>query len=427
MGAWERGSSRYTVVMDIEDKKPAKSDSPVFASTRHPKRRGAATDAAYERLLQMARELGPDKPLPPVRQLLEQLQVSRATVDAALARLERQRIVLRREREGVFVAPQRSTSNITVICSPDYFLTSAVSPVWSLLLDQFHLLASESGIQLKIAFTDVLTPEQRGAEPDEEATHLPEWLANEVRSGRIDGAVCIGQTHAVSRWIEAHNVPVVAFAGPAGIIVSSALQPLFDLGVKALAERGCRRVWVITFPEDEWWEGYNLFVEETLGRSIAAHRLPFQTYIRLPLRSGNRARSRPELGWDHTIALYGAGSDPDARPDGIVSVDDMMTQGVLMAMQHLGVRVGQDVQVATHANKGSSVLRAWHDDLYRIEYDLAEVVRLMFETLDLLMTAGLETALQRLTFARPEEIFCNDQEHHLLIYPRLIPPRISTE
>lgn len=31
------------------------------------------------------------------------------------------------------------------------------------------------------------------------------------------------------------------------------------------------------------------------------------------------------------------------------------------------------------------------------------------------------------TFARPEEIFCNKQEHHLLIYPHLIPPRISTE
>ena len=75
-----------------------------------------------------------------------------------------------------------------------------------------------------------------------------------------------------------------------------------------------------------------------------------------------------------------------ALPDGIVFTNDIEAQGVLMAFYRMGIVPGRDIRIASHTNAGSSALLAWHDQITRLEYDPAQLVALLFETLESLMS-----------------------------------------
>jgi DNA-binding LacI/PurR family transcriptional regulator len=72
-------------------------------------------------------------------------------------------------------------------------------------------------------------------------------------------------------------------------------------------------------------------------------------------------------------------------PDGLVIDDDMMTRGALAAFDKLGIRAGSDIKIASHTNRGSTVLTGYEDELTLIEVDPAEIVQAMFDMLEILM------------------------------------------
>ena len=83
-----------------------------------------------------------------------------------------------------------------------------------------------------------------------------------------------------------------------------------------------------------------------------------------------------------------AGRADTPLPDGLVSLDDTMTHGVIHALQGAGLRVRHDIQIATVANKGSPVLEPYASELVLIEYDPAASVRAALEMLEILMNGG---------------------------------------
>ena len=132
-------------------------------------------------------------------------------------------------------------------------------------------------------------------------------------------------------------------------------------------------------------------------------------------------QSFPGQGFD-AMARVAAWEGP--RPDGIVSVDDMLTQGLLMAMDRHGLRVGRDVHVATQSNRHSPALLGWEPAITRIEFDPAEIVSTMFDALEALLRgetpAGATPA--------PDDPNLPDYhppEKHLPTRPRIIPPEES--
>ena len=102
-----------------------------------------------------------------------------------------------------------------------------------------------------------------------------------------------------------------------------------------------------------------------------------------------------------------------SRPDAVLFVNDMQAQSVLMAMHRLGLRAPRDIQIATQSNAGSNVLLAWHPEITRMEYDPAEIVRYLFETLDALMNGDTPEWLPRAL--RSPEYMC--QVDPVLILP----------
>ena len=55
---------------------------------------------------------------------------------------------------------------------------------------------------------------------------------------------------------------------------------------------------------------------------------------------------------------------------------------MLTAFYRLGIIPGKNIRVASHSNADSPTLLAWHDQITRLEFDLADLVTLLFETLD---------------------------------------------
>ena len=73
------------------------------------------------------------------------------------------------------------------------------------------------------------------------------------------------------------------------------------------------------------------------------------------------------------------------QPDGIVILDDMMTSGALSSLSQIGISVGQDVQIASHTNRGSHLLFGFEEQLVLLEMDPNEIADAMFEMLETLM------------------------------------------
>jgi DNA-binding LacI/PurR family transcriptional regulator len=89
-----------------------------------------------------------------------------------------------------------------------------------------------------------------------------------------------------------------------------------------------------------------------------------------------------EQGYQTALAVFGEGSDRALHPDGIVSVSELFSQGAIIGMQRVGVRVGVDVQVASHANRESPILRPWRDEITLLEVDPPVLARMMLTTLE---------------------------------------------
>jgi len=126
-------------------------------------------------------------------------------------------------------------------------------------------------------------------------------------------------------------------------------------------------------------------------------------------------------GFEWAMQWFGADSEPATRPDGVISTDDMLAQGILMALHRLGITPGRGVQIATHSNRDSPVLLGWQDQIFRIEYDPGEIVQLLFETLEILMSGGKPE--ERLAH-RPTEYINGyfGPEYMFKASPTLIPP-----
>ena len=104
--------------------------------------------------------------------------------------------------------------------------------------------------------------------------------------------------------------------------------------------------------------------------------------------------SEREQGYETACAVFAAGENRgETRPDGILIVNDLMTLGVMKALENLGLEVGRDIQIATLANAGSPILTDYEDRLIRLEFDAQEVTAELF--------AMLETLMRGETIAQP--------------------------
>lgn len=356
----------------------------------------------------LANRLGPEQKLPSIRELALTMGASVSTLTGALDDLESQNLVYRKHGVGIFVSPSRVKS-IWLICDSQFF-SHGHSPFWDVFMDEARARAAQHNEHLSLHFT---LPQGR---PDATLHHA---LVDEMQSGRVHGIIGVGLSRSAARWIQDQGVPFTAFAGWAPFIVALYHTEVVRLGVEALVSKGCRRISLWKPTEAANPERDNKLqvdrVPEVFETAMRLHGLvPEPALVRMD-QSGEAPVSVDSFQQQGYRIVKDVFERDELRPDGVIITDDTMTRGALLAMARHGIHPGRDLQLVSHSNRGTGVLLD-DEQVIRVEFDPAEVVRRLFALLETLM-AGQE----------PEgavRYYIDSQA--LLIEPKVIFPENST-
>ncbi len=322
---------------------------------------------------QLARRLGPGIKLPTMHELSKSLGVTITTLDRSLGKLESQGVIVRRAGSGIYVSDRLLEVRIGLIFGHDIFQTNS-SPLFALLLKHCEKRAAAGHERFSVYLdTPGLTGSYRG-----ETIHHD--LQEVLEQGKLDGLLLLMKRNdEQERLLRKYDVPMVALTdspqGPGSVTIDA--RQYIDLGVKTLCDRGCHSLgllgilpthramfcdaaerhgaqiadqWIVC-PEPQHYPKYN--THESLGRDFAADMIS---------RCGR-----------------------DGLPDGLVITDDILARGACAGLDSLGVSPGNNLMIASHANKDSDALADWEDKLILIEVDIQEIVEAMFSILERLM------------------------------------------
>ncbi len=332
--------------------------------------------------------------MPTVLQMRDRLGVSLATLNSVLSELESQQVVRRLHGVGIYVASDIQKYRVWLICDPSFFRTTGTSLFWGLLIEESRRRAEMGKGVFSLHFALDATEGRAGGKrtPDLNSTsfYLADSIIGDISNGRVDGVLGIGLPLATARWIERHDIPYLALGGPGPYRVLTDAEQIARLGLKVLCDAGCQRIgfWSAVPPYRYTQpgipsEGAKLFagILAESGRLFESD-LVWDNQHLIPEGGGLHTLSHQEQGYHAAMEAFGPHTDRADWPDGILSTDDMLTQGLLTALQRLGVRVGEELSVASHANVGSLALLGWEDRVTRLEIDPAEMVSALFDNIE---------------------------------------------
>ncbi|MDX2066615.1 MAG: GntR family transcriptional regulator [Fimbriimonadaceae bacterium] len=326
---------------------------------RNPQRESSGVERVIQKLRRIIDHAAVGDKLPSVRTLMRVSETSQPAVMRALELLEGEGMIERRERSGIFIAPMTGRKRRLILCGPNLFINP--SPFSELLLDALTQPFRAQEGMATVRFVNV----SLGPVPDDAIVGL---LADEVWRGietRAFGSIVVaGVEPRVVRRIEERFGPTVGFGTSAAYTVNMAMLEACQLGVGALVQGGSRRIALYNTPY--------LSIREVFRAALRAYgAVESLTPVALPVVMPPadlllRPQNLFERGLDAAQQLLASAATD--RPDAVVSMDDMFTQGLILGLEHAGVAVGRDVRIATYANAGSPVLTQWQDRLVQMQF-----------------------------------------------------------
>ena len=339
-----------------------------------------------ESLRAQIRKVGPNGKLPKVVELCGLLGVAKVTLNSALDDLHAEGLILRKRGSGIYVSPRINQKNIALVFGSNIF-AAGMSPIYSQLLQRCEQRA-KSALENFSFFLDLPSVQADATE------HPVHWdLVQAIQFGKLHGLLLISRGSAEEeQWLRSQTVPIVSLDTHQSWAETVVLdyESLVRSGVGELARQGCRRIALILphpMPDENSQTGWNANAR-AFKKALERHRLPYQPewIWQWTLPPADARKTGEEWGRQAFLDLFSA--DLLEAPDGVVIADDMITRGAMLAARQLGIVVGRDVKVASHANKGSLILQEYAEELALIEFDPAEIVEAMFRMLERLM-AGI--------------------------------------
>lgn len=333
-----------------------------------------------EAVEELAKKLGPDAKLPTTREMAAALEVTGATLALALRELEGRGILHCRHGSGIYVAPGAAQKRVGLIFGENIFSPGA-SEFGSLMLRYCETRAAQRNERFSF-FLDrpALHGEMNGA-----AVPAHQDLVDALKGGRLNGLIIVGRSsEEQERWLRAQGIPVVRAVARLGscMVESGAVsfdyQELIAQGVERLRKAGCRTVGLLA-PLREHGEMFRA-VLHARGMTAAERWI-----VRPDTDDSFASELHDEMGREFARRLLDGTPGDGALPDGLLITDDMMASGALPELQKAGLKIGRDLKVASHANKGSRLLAKWDKAIFRVEFDPAQAAEAMFQSLEALM------------------------------------------
>ena len=341
-------------------------------------------EALSDQIARLACRLGAGARLPRVLEMCREFNVATHTLNHALREVEAQGLIRRQRGAGIFVTESAvllaNQAPIALICRPSLFRMAGHSPIWDILAEMIQKRAETAGVHFDCYFS-----REPGSVPP-----LSPAVQNAIEEHHIGGVLGVGLPEEGAFWIMSRGVPVVNLFSRGSVTVNLDNVSLVRCGVEALHRRGCQRValWLSVPPlaeeeqvRDSHQEARRAFRDALKERGLSCvSKLIEDNHIWFDA-APEIVPPNDEQGFAIAQRVF---SQPRAQwPDGIVLMDDTITEGVLAAMAEMGVEVGRDVQIASHTNVGSPLLRGHDLDLFEI--DPQEIVTVMFEHIERLM------------------------------------------
>ena len=320
--------------------------------------------------------------------------VSQLSVSGALSTLEADGLIVRRPRSGIYVAESRRNRPRLILCEPSFFINP--SPFSEMVYESIasHYVGAEDGVVIR--FTVPPDGKSERMEPHE---FLAPDLWDKLRARQFSSILLFGTNPNLTPLLDNFDLPIVALGTPAPYVLRFGMVDACQVGVAELARLGCRKLSLYNSPYHLMREVFmsalaahglesvdvgheDLFDENTPGRPVQSNRL-----VERGRNAAHRAIAAGHLA---------------QRNYGILSTDDMLTQGFIHGLIDHGLKVGEDVEIATYANRGSPVLGPWESKLTHLELDVRQMTTAMRECADSLCEGR---ALDRSWFAAGRESF----------------------
>ncbi len=334
-------------------------------------------------LVALACRLGPGEKLPTIRDMCSTFHVAIVTLSAALDVLEVRGVVKRTHGHGIYVSEQINRKSIALVLGHDIFETG-LPPFYSLFIQACRRTLRTQGKHV-FYFADLPEAVSSGS-----PFPVREDLTDAIRDNLLHGLILAPQTSARQvTWFRSTGIPVVGLtcSGEAGTF-SIDYHAIIEEGVGALASVGCRNLALIS-PFDYQAEtgllnprrdDIHVFHRTLNQYGLSRHEDGFLSNH--PDGDGNGPFFR--LGTNAAKQLF-VGDDKRSHPDGVLILDEAVAAGFLPAVQMMGLRLGQDVHVATHANLGVELLDPYVSSIHRLLIDPDEVFNAAFTMLDAAM------------------------------------------
>jgi DNA-binding LacI/PurR family transcriptional regulator len=272
-------------------------------------------------------ELAPNSRLPTTKQLAKAWDVHVTTVQAALAPLVREGLLLRRPRLGTVVRGIGAPLGRVALLQPAVLSWRGSERFTHRLERTLAARLAGAGVE-----TQGLVDDRPEAERD---TPLPELLRL-ARSRQIDAVIACETNPLVDRWLGGLPVPVVTHG--------SGMHPhqvWFDLaqfaraGVERLVARGCRSVGLISVlparrSDDTPPALHGCLHEGFLAAAQACGATTAREWIRVPASHPEGAEAKAErFGFDALRSIWSSAT----RPEGLLVFTDLAARGALLGLQ----------------------------------------------------------------------------------------------
>lgn len=319
-------------------------------------------DTLRRALRRLAGELGPDRQLPTVRELVKSYGVSIVTLDRALRELEVEGVLVRRHGVGVFVDPSIATHHIGLIYDRNIF-EEFTSPFPRMLMEAANNRAVEMDEQFHLY---LVVPTHIQGVPGREA------LIADVDAGRLDGVIYCGRHHQQTlEYLHTRQIPLVLM----GIshlpiryrLIMDIRETVFQ-AIRALIDKGSGKVAMLS-------------AYSGIRRDIPEFRQDTESFWQA-CQSCNAGTADPAIMFLDAEACSDACYDQNAYQiimqaacdgklpfDGLFVTNDMATRGVLRALGELNITPGKQIQLASQANKDSPILAHAPAGVILLEYD----------------------------------------------------------
>jgi hypothetical protein len=197
---------------------------------------------------------------------------------------------------------------------------------------------------------------------------LPMNLVNELTDGHLKGVVAVGLPQSVFNFINRFKVPVSAFAGYGRRRVEMRSEIFLHMAMKAAEADGFSGVTIL---------GHSSWESEVIGALAREFELDWQL-LSVPGQGDGTYQDNLKDGYDASWLV----DRESLQHSALLCGSDMVSQGLLMGLRRRGLEPRRDFGLYTHANKGSSVLLGWDDDIVSLEYDPEDVAVMLFDLLE---------------------------------------------